>query len=176
MAKRQYSFSRLVLTRGSANLLGQTCMVLQVALSSPYSRLTSVQVHQLAKRGCVSSPRVPRSSPRAVISLALTHASLWRAFPTESEWLYIFEDDVLVRCEGKHSLAHTLDDEHTPPFKFSHPLAMGSRTQAATLRLPVTSRSHFSYLVRGQRWLIGLVVDRAASILISFGGSNGSNY
>ena len=41
-------------------------------------------------------------SPRAVISLALTHRDLWSAFPAaaHAEWMYVFEDDVKLRLEA----------------------------------------------------------------------------
>jgi len=39
---------------------------------------------------------VGAGSPRSVISQSLTHVRLWRTFPTRGEWLWIFEDDVLL--------------------------------------------------------------------------------
>ena len=35
-------------------------------------------------------------SPRSAISLSLTHLRLWRSFPAEGEWLWVFEDDVML--------------------------------------------------------------------------------
>ena len=40
------------------------------------------------------------SSPHSAISLSLSHLSLWRSFPSQGEWLWIFEDDVSLNPRG----------------------------------------------------------------------------
>lgn len=39
-------------------------------------------------------------SPRSAISLSLTHIRLWRSFPSLDEWLWVFEDDVMLDPKG----------------------------------------------------------------------------
>jgi len=43
-------------------------------------------------------------SPRPSISLSLTHLRLWNEFPTDDEWLYIFEDDLMLQPSGHSAL------------------------------------------------------------------------
>lgn len=63
----------------------------------------------------------PPGSPRPSISLSLSHLTLWRTFPTSQEWLYIFEDDVMLNTEGYSRLP--------PPFGRG-----ATRTKAPALR------------------------------------------
>ena len=44
---------------------------------------------------------------RRAISLTLSHIALWRRFPTDGPWLYVFEDDAVLRhrwAQRKHEI------------------------------------------------------------------------
>lgn len=48
-----------------------------------------------------------KGSPRSAISLSLSHLALWKAFPSPGEWLYVFEDDVMLAPYGSRGARGT---------------------------------------------------------------------
>ena len=62
--------------------------------------LDDPQVHRWAERFRLPSDAAVTGSPHSAISLSLSHLALWKTFPTRAQWLYIFEDDVMLAPRG----------------------------------------------------------------------------
>ena len=88
------SSSRFILTSALLKRLG-----FEVQHHQPVS-LNDPRVIEWENRFRSDSDKEAPGSPRPSISLSLSHLELWRTFPTSGEWLYIFEDDVMLNPQG----------------------------------------------------------------------------